>query len=395
MSRLKVKLTRNLRKTILRGHPWVYREAVGPVSKVVTAQVCQVLDSKGEDLAWAMFDPHCPLSLRILSLDKAPPSAALYEKRFQKAYDLRKSVHSDKTTAYRLFNGEGDYLPGLVCDVYESIAVVQFDGEGPGEFWDKQHIANWLLENTHCKTVIEKMRRNTERTIQHLGGAELTDMVVTIKENGVQFLVNLEKGQKTGFFLDQRDNRQYVRNTSEGKSVLNLFSYSGGFSIYAGLGKARKVASLDIAKGAIDLATENWALNGLPPENHTGLCMDVFEYLQGRQTDSNNKPEMWDHIIVDPPSMGHSEDNKSIAMAKYIELFAAAAKRVKPNGELSVSSCSSHIAFDDFFEIINEALSTARRKGQILRVSGQGADHPFPHICKELRYLKYVHLTLD
>lgn len=391
MSRLKIKLTRNLRKTILRGHPWVYREAVGPVGKQPKATLCQVLDAKGEELAWAMYDPHCPLSLRILSLEKAPPSLATYEKRFAKAYALRKTIQSEKTNAYRLFNGEGDYLPGLVCDVYGNIAVVQFDGEGPSEFWDKKHIAEWLLANTHCQTVIEKMRRNTERTIDLLGGEPLVENEITISENGALFRVNLEKGQKTGFFLDQRDNRNYVRQMSEGKSVLNLFSYSGGFSIYAGLGKARKVASLDIAKGAIDLANENWRLNGLDPENHTGICMDVFEYLQANKSEA----EMWDHIIVDPPSMGHSEDNKAIAFAKYVELFTAAAKRVKPQGEFSVSSCSSHIAFDDFFEIINEALSAARRKGQILRVSGQGADHPFPHICKELRYLKYVHLTLD
>ena len=134
------------------------------------------------------------------------------------------------------------------------------------------------------------------------------------------------------------------------------------------------MASLDVADGAIQLATENWKLNGLPSENHQGLCVDVFDYLNGDK-------EIWDHVIVDPPSMGHSEDQKDRAQAKYIELFAAAAKRVRSKGHLSLSSCSSHISFQDFFEIINESISKANRRGQILKISGQGPDHPFPTVA--------------
>jgi 23S rRNA (cytosine1962-C5)-methyltransferase len=129
-------------------------------------------------------------------------------------------------------------------------------------------------------------------------------------------------------------------------------------------------------------------LNGLVPAAHTSLCVDVFEYL-------GNAGESWDHIVVDPPSMGHAENQKETAMKKYIDLFSASAKRVAPGGALSVSSCSSHVSFDDFFTIIDEALSGCRRRGQIVRVSGQGPDHPFPHACHELRYLKFVHLQLD
>ena len=387
MALLKVKLTRNLRRTILQGHPWLFKEAVTTPNKVSQAQLALLLDPKGDELAWALFDPHSPLSIRVLSLEKSPPNKGTYEKRMLRAYQLRQSVRSSETTAYRLFNGEGDLLPGLVCDVYGEIAVVQFDGQGPSEFWDKSHIANWLLENTECKSVIEKTRRNTERTTESLAGPVPPSEVI-IKENDVRFKVNLEKGQKTGFFLDQRDNRQFVRQNSRGKSVLNLFSYTGGFSVYAGLGGAKKVASLDVSKGAIAMAEENWSLNGLEPSRHIGLGLDVFEYLKGES-------EMWDHILVDPPSMSHSESQIDLAKAKYIELFAAAAKRVSPAGELSLSSCSSHVSFNHFFEIINESLSQVRRKGQILRVSGQGMDHPFPHACHELRYLKFVHLILE
>jgi 23S rRNA (cytosine1962-C5)-methyltransferase len=383
---LKVKITRNLRRNIMRGHPWVFREAIESPGKVDRAQLARVVDAKG-DLGWGYYDPHGTFALRILSTEKQAPTAAFFAERFAKALKLRANVRSADTNAFRLFNGEGDLLPGLVCDVYDKIAVVQFDGQGPGEFWDKQMIAMWLLANAGVTSVVEKTRRSTERSMELLAGEPAASEVV-VREHGALFKVNIEKGQKTGFFLDQRENRLYVRQNNRGKSVLNLFSYTGGFSIYAGLGGARRVASLDIAQGAIDLAQENWRLNGLPPGAHQGLCVDVFDYLRG-------DTEMWDHIIVDPPSMSHSESGKETAKLKYIEVFAAAAKRVTAQGELSLSSCSSHITFDDFLEIIEEALSQARRTGQILRVSGQGPDHPFPHANRELRYLKYVHIALD
>ncbi len=391
MARLKVKLTRSLRRSILQGQPWVFREAIAlPTAadspSLDQAQLCKVLDNKG-DLAWAIFDPHGTLALRILSTENAPPTEPEFQRRMLRAWNSRARIRAQQTTAFRLFNGEGDLLPGLVCDVYADVAVIQFDGQGPREFWDHQLIANWLLANTACRSVVEKTRRSSERTI-HLVAGEACESEVLVKENGITFKVNLALGQKTGFFLDQRDNRQYIREVSAGKSVLNLFSYTGGFSLYAGLGQATKVASLDIAQGAIDTAAENWRLNGLPPDRHTGLCVDVFEYLNGSS-------EQWDHIIVDPPSMGHSEERKEIARTKYIEVFGAAAKLVVKQGELSLSSCSSHISFSDFFEIITETLSLARRRGRILRVSGQGSDHPFPHACPELRYLKFVHLALD
>lgn len=388
MARLKIKLTRNLRRSIQRGHPWIYKEAISAPPRLERAQLCQVSDGKGE-LGWAMYDPSGTLALRMLSLENAPPSRAFFEKRFALAHALRASVRSAHTNCYRLFNGEGDLLPGLVCDVYDTVAVLQFDGQGPSEFWEREPITEWLLANTACRSVIEKTRRSGgERTISLLGGEPAGDTEVVVKENGALFKVNLEKGQKTGFFLDQRDSRNYVRQTSQGKSVLNLFSYTGGFSIYAGLGGAKRVASLDVSRGAIEMAQENWELNGMEPSKHEGLCVDVFEYL-------GNAGEKWDHIIVDPPSMGHSEANRETAKVKYVEVFAAAAKRVNPLGQLSLSSCSSHVTFEDFFEIIDESLSQARRRGRILRVSGQGPDHPFPHSSHELRYLKFVHLALE
>ncbi len=356
MSKLQIHLHRNLRRTVLRGHPWIYRDSVTNPPKIKTAQLCQVIDSKNEPLAWAYYDPHSPLCLRILSLEKKPPTFELFESRFAMALELRRSVISSNTDSYRLFNGEGDHLPGLICDIYNQVAVLQFDGQGANEFWEKNRIAEWLMKYVGCKTVVEKLRRQTEGGLLLLAGEMCADEVLA-SEYGVQFIVNVNKGQKTGFFLDQRENRMYIQSISRDRSVLNLFSYSGGFSVYAGLGGASKVASLDVAEGAIDLATKNWAQNGLDPKKHSGLCVDVFEYL-------NSAADIWDHIIVDPPSMGHSEDHKERARLKYIELFSVVAKKVKSQGQLSVSSCSSHISFEDFFEIINESLSAAKRRAE-------------------------------
>lgn len=392
MSLLKVQLNRNLRRTVLRGHPWVYKDSINIPKNISKAQLCQVLDGKNEPLAWAIYDPHSPLSLRILSLKKNPPNQNYYEELFLKALNLRKTFinlnQNTDTNCFRLFNGEGDLLPGMICDVYNEIAVLQFDGKGPREFWPKQQVADWIIKNINVKSVVEKVRRPTEEKIIQILAGEEKENIFTIKENNALFEIDIDKGQKTGFFLDQRDNRKYVQSISKGKTVLNLFSYSGGFSIYAGLGGATKVASLDVAAGAIEMANTNWKINNLNPQQHEGLCVDVFDYL-------NQKGEMWDYVLVDPPSMSHNEEQKERAINKYIETFTASTKRVKPGGSLFLSSCSSHISFNDFFEIINETLSNARRKGQIIRISGQGPDHPFPHISHEFRYLKFVHLVLD
>ncbi len=385
--KLQIQLNRDLRRIVLRGEPWIYRDSIVQPPQLNQAQLCQVIDRKKEFLGWAIYDPHSPLCLRFVSLEKKPPQFDLFQKRFEAAFRIRKNMNRLDTNSFRLFNGEGDLLPGLVCDVYDQVAVLQFDGQGANEFWDKPAVAKWLIDSKACITVVEKLRRQSEGGLKILAGT-LDKNIVTAKENGVHFRVDLENGQKTGFFLDQRENRQYIREMSKGVSLLNLFSYSGGFSVYAGMGGAKKVSSVDMAQGAIDLANENWELNGLDTGKHQGVCADVFDFLKEDQ-------EMWEHIIVDPPSMGHSEEHKNRARMKYIELFAAAAKRVKPQGQLSLSSCSSHISFTDFYEIITEALSESRRRGQILRVSGQGADHPFLHSSQKMQYLKFVHLILN
>ena len=384
---LKVQLTRDLRKNILRGHPWVYRESVQPLAKAPRACLCEVLDKKKKGLAWAIYSPDGPLALRILSTEKKPPSTRFFESRMALALRLRESVRSNETNGFRLFNGEGDGLPGLVCDVYADVAVIQFDGDSCFEFWDQEFVAQWLLKLDFIKTVYCKPRRSDSREAQSWG-KEIDDKPIVVLENGQKFLVNFVDGQKTGFFLDQRDNRNYLKSLCRGKSVLNLFSYTGGFSVYAGAGGAKHVTSVDLAGPALELAHKSWLLNDLDEKAHETLAVDVFDYIE-------KEDRQFNVVMVDPPSMTHSEKTKQQGIRAYTELFAKACQLVGPGDHLVLSSCSSHISFNDFLDIIDEALSMGRRKGRILRISGQGADHPIPHFCRELRYLKFVDVVLD
>jgi 23S rRNA (cytosine1962-C5)-methyltransferase len=399
----KIRLLRNLRKSILQGHPWVYREALDPAgaSQISSAQLVRVDDSKGF-LAWAFFDPHSPIALRILSThdDLPDPRGLFLEKQIARALQIRSAWLDSHTTAFRLINGEGDDLPGLICDIYGPTAVLQFDGKGPAEFWNSQAIAAKLQSvlSPHLpggeplKRIVSKVRRpgkNQER-IELIHGEPLSqnNEPQSILEHQAIFHVDIVRGQKTGFFLDQRENRLYIRQIARGKSVLNLFSYTGGFSINAGIGGASHITSVDLSHDILKECEAGLRRNGIIGSSHTEIASDAFEFIKLSK-------DFWDLVIVDPPSMSHSEERKAVAVEKYIDLFQHAIRRVHRCGEVALSSCSSHISFADFHEIVTESLSKARRKGKVLRISGQGPDHPFPNACPELRYLKFFHLALD
>ncbi len=378
-------LKRNLRKNLMQGQPWIYQDNLTLPKDALASGLCKLKDQKNELIGWGIYSPQSQLAFRLLTLDKNPPNTAFYEEKLNRALSLRRSLNSDHTNAYRLVNGEGDLLPGFICDIYNKVAVIQFDGQSMFEFWDQEFLAQWILQNTNCNTVYFKPRHDSQlKPISW--GEPLTNYLIPCRENGCEFLVDIKDGQKTGFFLDQRDNRQYLGQLAFGKSVLNLFSYTGGFSVYAGLNSARSVTSVDIAEGALNLAEKIWQLNRIKTPHKT-QCVDVFNYLI-------QDVEKFDIVICDPPSMAKSENQKQLAMNKYIEVFSLAAKKVLPGGHLILSSCSSHISFNDFELIVGEALSKARKRGQILRFTGQGLDHPYPQACPHLRYLKFMDLIL-
>jgi 23S rRNA (cytosine1962-C5)-methyltransferase len=379
-----IHLKRNLRKSILQGHPWIYRESL--LNSPPSSSLCKVFDSKKDFLAWGLYDHTSPLAVRILSCKEKTPIESHKIALWENAWELKSVLLSENTNCFRLLNGEGDLTPGIICDIYNNIAVVQFDSVICSEYWNILTFSQWLkTKKNNLTALIEKSRE--DKSHNFIIGSE-SDSATEILENNVRFQIDILTGQKTGFFLDQRDNRFYIRKFSKNKNVLNAFSYTGGFSINAGLGGATHVTSLDISKGALGSAELNWQINGLPEHKHNIVAEDAFDFIK-------NTKQKWDMIIVDPPSMTRSEKTKKLATNKYTEVFADAAKKLAPKGHLFLSSCSSHISFEDFMKISEQALSQARRTGQILHISGQGSDHPFPHACLELRYLKFMHFRLD
>lgn len=391
---VKVQLSRNLVKVIKRGHAWVYADALRVMPDVSPGTPAILLDNRGgREIGRGFLDPDGPIALRICSTQtNSPLTSSWAENTMQQALSLRESMFApyDQTNAFRLFNGEGDGLPGLVCDIYADAAVIVTDGIAPENFWRVDQIAEWLIDHVPVTRIYHKSRGGqAPQTVQiHGDGTEPTTYFI---ENGITFTANPLGGQKTGFFLDQRDNRRIIQSLSRGKRVLNVFGYTGGFSVYAGVGGAEQVATVDIAEPALQEADLHWQYNGLPPEKHLAISADAFEYL----SEISRKNEVWDLVILDPPSFAPSEASLPQAIKAYTRLISLGVQVMAPGGILAAASCSSHLRSDQFQNIIEESIAASRRKGTILGIYGQPLDHPSPLAMSELRYLKFNLLELD
>jgi 23S rRNA (cytosine1962-C5)-methyltransferase len=386
---VRLKLARDHSKHLKQGYPWIYDQWLVERPKASPGSRAIVRSKEGELLAFGMYDPGSPIAVRVCALIDEKLDDALIEQRLTRAWALRRALFNSSsnvsTNGFRLLNGEGDGLPGLVCDMYGDAAILKLDGEGPTGFWDLEGIAAWLVAHAHAKLVYLKPRAGTDGVDKVLYGT-LNQPSVEFKENGVTFRTNIVHGQKSGFFLDQRDNRARIGQLAKDKTVLNMCGYTGGFSVYAGVGGAKHVTTVDLATPAIEDALVNWQLNNLPKERHSGVVADAFEYLEG----ALQQKESWDLIIVDPPSFAPAEQHVERAKYNYQKLFASALKVLSLEGVIALSSCSSHIPLEMFFEICQAAFSEARLRATILGVYGQPEDHPFPAACRELQYLKFV-----
>jgi 23S rRNA (cytosine1962-C5)-methyltransferase len=381
----RVWLKRDLRRQLLRGHPWVYRNAIEIPDHILTGTPSWLEDKKGL-LGLGFVDPQSSLAFRMCYISMDPNVKSDWaEQRAQTALRMRKRFLHDQTTGFRLFNGEGDGLPGLVVDLYNKHAVVRLDGAGPRAFWKLDGICSWLRKNIELDCIIEKKRGEPGRV---LWGAPHTTQV-EFKENGQRFLADLIHGQKTGFFLDQRENRKHIGSISSHLEVLNLFSYTGGFSVYAAAGGASSVTSVDAAAPAIEMAKTQFEINNLQTEHHA-IAQDAFEYLENAVQDGRK----WGLVVVDPPSFAPSEKALPQALAAYTRIFTLAAKVCADNGFLALASCSSHVTDDAFWELCQTAIGKARCRARILYRGGQPFDHPYPLACPELKYLKFLTLQL-
>jgi 23S rRNA (cytosine1962-C5)-methyltransferase len=389
---IELQLARDLTRTLKRGHPWVFAEALRYLPPAPPGAHARLLDKQGRrEIALGFYDPQSPLAFRVCSLDQDQKlNNAWAERQFEAALALRQALFDKNTTGFRLFNGEGDRLPGLVCDVYGDTAVIQLDGQGASHFWDAGGVGHWVAKALSLKRVYERRRGRDGSEGRPLLGTVPTEPV-SFLENGTHFTIDVIRGQKTGFFLDQRENRRQMQTLAAGRRVLNVFGYTGGFSVYAGLGGARHVTTVDLAGPALEVAERHWRDNNLPEADHTVIVADAFIFLD----EAAQRGDLWDLVILDPPSFAPARKAVPKALAAYRRLIAAGATVTIPQGLLAAASCSSHIDLSAFLNACEGGIAKARRRATILSISGQPPDHPAPLVLPEFRYLKFILMRLE
>lgn len=365
-------------KPLVHGHRWVFSGAIKSHSNPHSVGMAAVYTEDQQLIGYAFTDPNSQIACRIFHQGPAPASGfkkAYWQAKFQQALQSRLAwMDTTQTNCFRLIHAEGDGLPGIIADVYgENTVVLHTLISATGQWAD-----TWI-------SILKEMGYSR---IYHRHGLEKQGKwmgepagEIIIKENNNRFLVDVERGQKTGFFLDQRDSRKWIGSLSRGRTVLNAFSFTGGFSIYALQGGAKKVVSVDISEEATAMASKNGHLNGFGPENHQAIAMDCFDYL--RQMDL-----VFDMIILDPPAFAKSAQAVDKASRGYKDINLLAMRKILSGGLLASFSCSHHISRELFRKIMAGAAADAGREVRILGEFFQPGDHPIAIGHPEGAYLK-------
>ena len=381
MRRPSWRVTKPLRDRVAAGHPWVYDRALGPPGDVRAGEVVTLVDERGP-LAAALADPSSPLRARVL--DRDPTSACDERWASSRAEAAAARRVRDPLlvgcTGWRVIHGEADALPGLVIDVYAGCAVVVFDGPAASAFW-RPRLPGVLAGIERGGIALPHVWLRGERGARADGEALRGEppAEIVIAEDEARFGVDVRHGQKTGFFLDQRDNRRTIRRHAAGASVLNLFCYTGGFSLHAALGGATRVTSVDLAAPAIAAIEKNLAHSQLPAQTHERIVGDCFDVLARAKRERRR----WDLVIVDPPSFAPNERSKPAALKAYQRLSDAALEVVEPQGRFALASCSSHVTEADLLGIVPGDL-------RLRHVASAASDHPVLPAFPEGRYLKFL-----
>lgn len=387
-----ITLKKGREAALLRGHPWVFSGAIAAFNGAPGAgDIVLAKDGTGRPLALGFFNPRTDIAFRVLTRNTATTIAAdFWQKRVFAAHALRQKIISTQTNAYRLINAEGDGFPGLIVDVYDKTAVISITTAGMEK--QKEHIIAALITQLKPQVIYEQSQGRSraleglENNTCFLLGDDQCGLA-QIEENGLKFAVDFIGGQKTGFFLDQRINREKIGALCRNARVLNCFSYTGAFSVYCASGGAKQVVSLDISKTACATARENLQQNGYSPEMHPAIETDVFTYLRNQQED-------FDLIILDPPAFAKTKRDVAKASRGYKEINLQAMKRLAAGGILATFSCSNFIEEELFYKIV---LGAARDAGGDLRELARleaGPDHPVLLGHPEGRYLKGLLLTV-
>ena len=372
-------------RPVLNGHPWIFSGAIerseGDHQRV---GVADIYDSKKNWLARGLFNPQSQLRVRLLTWQKETIDRNFFGRRLSQALSFRQWQFAGTTNAYRLINGEGDFLPGLIVDRYAAFLVCQFFTAGLDSC--KADILAALSELTSPSGIFERSEGRVREeeglgpSTGVLAGAAPPD-AIPIEEHGHKFFVDVKHGQKTGFFLDQRDSRVFLATLAHDRTVLNCFSYSGGFSVYAFAGGAKEVITFDSSQPALELAERNLALNGFADAPGELIKGDAFAYLKESE-------QKFDVIVLDPPSLAHKRVDIDAATGGYKFLNLHALKHLNPGGLLLTFSCSQHLSTELFQKVVFGAAVDAGRKVTIIRRLGHPIDHPVSLHHPEGEYLK-------
>ena len=392
---IKVFLRKGKEASLERFHPWVFSGAVAKMTgEPEEGEVVEVYTASGEFIAIGHYQIGS-IAVRVLSFEKRAIDKAFIVERLTAAYNMRKAMNldfSERNNTFRLVHGEGDFLPGLIIDIYGSTAVMQAHSVG-------MH----LMRNLIAESVIEVFKGKvncvfykSETTLPYKAdtGAEDgyligEDKVALATENGLKFLIDWEKGQKTGFFIDQRENRALVERYAHGRKVLNMFCYTGGFSCYAMRGDAKLVHSVDSSAKAIALTDKNIENNFGADSRHKSFAVDAFKFLD------DMKQGEYDLIILDPPAFAKHRGALHNALQGYKRLNAKAFEKIAKGGILFTFSCSQVVDKEQFRLAVFSAAAMSRRKVRILNFLTQGADHPINIYHPEGEYLKGLVLYVE
>ncbi len=379
-------LKKGKEKSIRNRHPWVFSGAVDKVHENFDSPICKIYDNNGNFLGWGFYNSSSFIKIRVVSLKEEEfPDEGLLRKRMEIAWNLRKKVR-EISNGFRVVNSEGDSLPGLIIDYYNGLVVFQIRSLGM-EFY-KESIVESIKEIINPTAILEKNNFGTRKLENlppilkvHIG---TPPEKVEIFEYDWSFYVYIVEGQKTGFFLDQRENRKILYEFVEkGMKIANTFAYTGGFGIPASI-KGANVVNVEISREALEKAKENYTLNTLYFEDSSFVKADVFNWLR----EVNKKNKKFDFVVLDPPAFAKTVSSVQRASRGYKDINLNALKIIREGGYLFTFSCSNHIDFALFQKIIFSAFKDAGREGKIIKRMGQSADHPINIYHPEGEYLK-------
>lgn len=393
--RIAVKLNPKAEILVKKGHPWIFDKSITKQNKPAKAGDLAIIFNQKDNkfLAVGLLDPSSPIRIKILQANKsANINTDWFKNKIQEAYNKRIPLLKPNTNSYRLIYGENDNLPSFIVDVYNKVLVIKLYSN----IWLPylKEIIPHLIEVSKTETVVLRLSRNTLKEGNKHGledgqiiHGNLDNPVVVFKEHGVNFSANVIKGHKTGYFLDHRHNRKTVGKLAKNKTVLDVFSYAGGFSVHALAGEATEVTSLDISAQALEIAKQNAKLNKFKGKHHI-IVGDAFDKLE-KLIDENKK---FDVVVIDPPSFAKSKAEIDGAIKSYASLTKLGLKLVAKKGILVMASCSSRVEADTFYELVLATAYNSNRKFDVINKTQHDIDHPISF--KEGAYLKTIYLQM-